>query len=85
MSDQNPGHDRYEYDRIIENRNSVYGVRTQVNDLEKQIAVLTARIEQLSKEIDKINSGIGRGLWIFGGGIIAAIASFITTGGLNVK
>ena len=50
--------------------------------IELQNALLTQEVAQLHQEIDKLNSGIGRGLWLIGGGFIASFVAWIVNGGL---
>ena len=50
--------------------------------IELQNALLTQEVAQLHQDIDKLNSGIGRGLWLIGGGFIASIVAWIVNGGL---
>jgi hypothetical protein len=54
-------------------------------EAEKELAVLRVELENTKKKQENLNSGINRGLWILGGGFIAAIVTWITGGGLNVK
>ena len=50
--------------------------------IELQNALLTQEVAQLHQEIDKLSSGIGRGLWLIGGGFIASFVAWIVNGGL---
>lgn len=54
-------------------------------EAEKELAVLRVELENTKKKQENLNSGINRGLWILGGGFIAAIVAWVTGGGLNVK
>ena len=58
----------------------------QINDrlraLELENALLAQEVKQLHSEVDNLKGGIGRGLWILGGGFLASIVGWITTGGL---
>jgi hypothetical protein len=54
-------------------------------EAEKELAVLKVELENTKKKQENLSSGINRGLWILGGGFIAAIVTWITGGGLNVK
>ena len=51
--------------------------------LETENALLRQHVSQLNKKVDNLNSGIGRGLWILGGGFLAALGTWITNGGLK--
>ncbi len=59
----------------------------QINErlrvLELENALLTQEVKQIHSELDSVKSGIGRGLWILGGGFLASIVGWITTGGLG--
>ena len=57
-------------------------VAERLRAIELQNALLTQEVAQLHQEIDKLNSGIGRGLWLIGGGFIAAFVAWIVNGGL---
>ena len=57
-------------------------VDERLRNIELQNALLTQEVAQLHQELDKLNSGIGRGLWIIGGGFIAAFVGWIVSGGL---
>ena len=57
-------------------------VAERLRNIELQNALLTQEVAQLHQEIDKLNSGIGRGLWLIGGGFIAAFVAWIVNGGL---
>ena len=57
-------------------------VAERLRNIELQNALLTQEVAQLHQEIDKLSSGIGRGLWLIGGGFIAAFVAWIVNGGL---
>lgn len=58
----------------------------QINDrlrvIELQNALLTQEVRQLHTEVDKLSGGIGRGLWILGGGFLASAVAWVINGGL---
>ena len=54
----------------------------RLRELEKQLAVLTALVENQNKEITSLKGGISRGLWIIGGGFLTSLITWIATGGL---
>ena len=58
-------------------------VAERLRTIELQNALLTQEVAQLHQEIDKLNSGIGRGLWLIGGGFIAAFVAWVVNGGLT--
>lgn len=51
--------------------------------LEVENALLRQQVQQLVDKVDNLNSGIGRGLWILGGGFIMAFATWLIGGGLS--
>jgi hypothetical protein len=59
----------------------------QVNDrlraLELENALLAQEVKQLHSELNNLKGGIGRGLWILGGGFIASVVSWVSRGGLS--
>ena len=55
----------------------------EIAELRTQIAVLVIKQEALIQKLDGFSSGINRGLWIIGGGFIAAFVAWIVRGGLS--
>ena len=51
--------------------------------LERDNALLSQEVRQLHEKIDSITGGVGRGLWILGGGFIASFVAWIVSGGLS--
>ena len=49
--------------------------------LEVENALLRQQVTQLTGKVDNLSSGIGRGLWILGGGFIMAFGTWIMNGG----
>ncbi len=58
-------------------------IAERLRTLETDNALLLQQVKQLEKNLDSLSSGINRGLWIIGGGFIAAIVSWIIGGGLS--
>ena len=50
--------------------------------LELENALLRQQVQQLVDKVDNLHSGIGRGLWILGGGFIMAFGTWLIGGGL---
>ena len=50
--------------------------------LEMENALLRQQVQQLVAKVDNLNSGIGRGLWILGGGFIMSFGTWLLGGGL---
>jgi hypothetical protein len=49
--------------------------------LEVENAILRQQVLQLIAKVDNLSGGIGRGLWILGGGFIMAFGTWIMNGG----
>jgi len=58
-------------------------IAERLRTLETDNALLLQQVKQLEKNLDSLSSGINRGLWIIGGGFIAAAVSWIIGGGLS--
>mgnify|MGYP003653409283 CR=1 FL=1 len=58
-------------------------IAERLRTLETDNALLLQQVKQLEKNLDSLSNGINRGLWIIGGGFIAAIVSWIIGGGLS--
>ena len=54
----------------------------RLRTLETENALLRQQVLQLVDKVDNLNSGIGRGLWILGGGFIMAFGTWLIGGGL---
>ena len=50
--------------------------------IELQNALLAQEVARLNKEITNLSSGIGRGLWLIGGGFLASLVAWVVNGGL---
>jgi hypothetical protein len=55
----------------------------RLRDLERNNALLAQEVRQLHEKIDSVTGGVGRGLWILGGGFIASFVAWIVAGGLS--
>ena len=55
----------------------------RIRKLETQCALMSQALDQQQQKLDNLNSGINRGLWIIGGGFIAAAVSWVVKGGLT--
>jgi hypothetical protein len=49
--------------------------------LEVENALLRQQVLQLIAKVDNLSGGIGRGLWILGGGFIMAFGTWVMNGG----
>jgi hypothetical protein len=63
--------------------NEVKELRTEIVGLKVQQAAINVKLDNLSEKLEKFNTGINRGLWIVGGGFLAALTTWITGGGLS--
>ena len=50
--------------------------------LEKELALEKQAVAALKEQITNLSSGIGRGLWILGGGFMTSFVAWIAGGGL---
>ena len=55
----------------------------RISKLETECALMSQMISQQQEKLDSLSGGVSRGLWIIGGGFIAAIVSWVIKGGLN--
>lgn len=55
----------------------------KIRELSDEVLALKIRNDSLQKKLDNLSAGIGRGLWILGGGFLSAIAAWIAGGGLG--
>jgi len=55
----------------------------RLRQIEQDIAVMKVKVAETEKKQEDFQSGVNRGLWIVGGGLLAAIVSFIIQGGLS--
>ena len=57
-------------------------VAERLRQIELQNALLSQEVTQLHVEVNNLSSGIGRVLWIIGGGFMASLVAWIVNGGL---
>lgn len=55
----------------------------RLREVELQNALLAQDVKQLNAEINKLNGGIGRALWIIGGGFLTSFVVWFTSGGIG--
>jgi hypothetical protein len=58
-------------------------VKEQIVELKIQQAATNFKLDDLTKKLESFNNAINRGLWILGGGFLAAVVTWITGGGLQ--
>lgn len=54
----------------------------KIAQLETKVAVMEAENAALKAQVDNLSTGIGRGLWILGGGFMTSVVAWIAGGGL---
>lgn len=57
---------------------------SEIAQLKMDLALERQKVESLQKKVDNLSTGIGRGLWILGGGFISAFVLWVTNGGMGV-
>jgi len=55
----------------------------RIRKLETQCALLQQSLDNQQEKLDNLSGGINRGLWIIGGGFIAAAVSWVVKGGMT--
>ena len=64
-------------------QNQVRELRQELNSIKMDLALEVQRSTALEKKLDNLSTGIGRGLWILGGGFLTSITAWIAGGGLG--
>lgn len=57
--------------------------RKRIRELETQVQLLRQKEEVMEKDIQFIKTGLGRVLWVLGGGVVSAVLTWIAGGGLD--
>lgn len=52
--------------------------------LEKELAVVKNELKHIREDICNFSNGVSRVVWIFAGGLIAAVVSWVVRGGLTL-
>ena len=55
----------------------------RLRKIETEVALLRAENTNLKDKVDNLSGGIGRGLWLIGGGFISAFVAWVIAGGLR--
>lgn len=66
---------------VDELEKKVEGELERVRALETQIAVMQSQQKDILSKLNNLSGGINRGLWILGGGFIAAFVTWVVNGG----
>lgn len=61
----------------------VEAIRDEVIHMDKRLALLEQKVDQIDKNVSSINDNLSRILWIVGGGFIASAVAWIVKGGLG--
>jgi hypothetical protein len=51
--------------------------------MDKRLALLEQKVDQIDRNVSNINSSLSKILWIVGGGFIASIVAWVVRGGLG--
>ena len=55
----------------------------KIYELEKELALLKIQLGVVRKDQDYLSSGIGRVLWLIGGGAVTALTAWFVARGIN--
>lgn len=58
-------------------------IEKRLRDVESLLAVEMQKVKTLEGKVNNMSSGIGRALWIIGGGFISAMVAWVVGGGLD--
>lgn len=58
-------------------------LQKKILEHELKLALLEERNKNLESKLSNLQGGINRGLWILGGGFIAAFATWVMNGGMS--
>lgn len=61
----------------------VEAIRDEVIQMDKRLALLEQKVDQIDKNVSSINDNLSRILWIIGGGFIASAVAWVIKGGLS--
>lgn len=61
----------------------VEAIRDEVIQMDKRLALLEQKVDQIDENVKSINNNLSKILWIIGGGFIASIVTWIVKGGLG--
>lgn len=61
----------------------VEAIRDEVISMDKRLALLEQKVDQIDKNVTCINNNLSKILWIIGGGFLVAAVSWVLKGGLQ--
>ena len=57
-------------------------IEDRLRNLELRFERMTATMEQLSKQLERLNTGVARLVWVVMAGFISAIVTWVIKGGM---
>lgn len=61
----------------------IEAIQEEIRDMDKRLALLEQKVDQIDKNVTKINDSLSKILWIIGGGFLAAFVGWVLKGGLG--
>lgn len=58
-------------------------IQKEIAEMDKRLALLEQKMDQIDKNVTSINDNLAKILWIVGGGFIMAIVGWVIRGGLG--
>jgi chromosome segregation ATPase len=58
-------------------------IQKEIAEMDKRLALLEQKMDQIDKNVTKINDSLSKILWIIGGGFIMAAVGWVLKGGLQ--
>jgi len=58
-------------------------IQKEIADMDKRLALLEQKVDQIDKNVSNINDSLSKILWIVGGGFLVAFVTWIIKGGLG--
>lgn len=58
-------------------------IQREIADMDKRLALLEQKVDQIDRNVSNINNSLSKILWIVGGGFIASIVAWVVRGGLG--
>jgi len=61
----------------------VEAIQREISEMDKRLALLEQKVDQIDRNVSNINSSLSKILWIVGGGFIASVVAWVVRGGLG--
>jgi hypothetical protein len=58
-------------------------IQKEIADMDKRLALLEQKVDQIDKNVSNINDSLSKILWIVGGGFLVAFVTWVIKGGLG--